>query len=69
MSTFLVNPPPYHNRMQFMDSLEEAGIDYSRESDGYYIYLRIGQEDLLEGICFRFEALIVAENPINAIDA
>jgi len=52
-----------------MDSLEEAGIDYSRESDGYYIYLRIGQEDLLEGICFRFEALIVAENPINAIDA
>ena len=69
MSTFLVNPPPYHNRMQFMDSLEETGIDYSREPDGYYVYLRIGQEDLLQKICSRFEAVIVAENPINAIDA
>ena len=69
MSTFLVNPPPYHNRMQFMDSLEETGIDYSREPDGYYVYLRTGQEDLLQTICLRFEAVIVAENPINAIDA
>ena len=52
-----------------MDSLEETGIDYSREPDGYYVYLRIGQEDLLQDICSRFEAVIVAENPINAIDA
>jgi hypothetical protein len=51
-----------------MDSLEEAGIDYSREPDGYYVYLRMRQEDVLQRICSRFEALIVAENPINPID-
>ena len=68
MSTFLVNPPPYHNRMQFMDLLEETGIDYSREKDGYYVYLRSGQEDLLRSICSRVAAQVVAENPINAID-
>ena len=55
--------------MQFMDSLEESGIDYSREPDGYYVYLRIGQEDLLQKICSSLEAVIVTENPINAIDA
>lgn len=51
-----------------MDLLEETGIDYSREKDGYYVYLRSGQEDLLRSICSRVEAQVVAENPINAID-
>ena len=51
-----------------MDLLEEAGIDYSREKDGYYVYLRSGQEDSLRSICSRVEALIVTENPINTID-
>ena len=68
MSTFLVAPPLPTQRMSFMDALEEAGIDYTREPDGYYIYLRSGQRETLDLICNRFEAPIVEEDPATIMD-
>ena len=68
MSTFLVEPPPYQERMHFMDALEGAGIDYVREPDGYYIYLRQGQQTVLEGICREFHAGMVEEDPAMMVE-
>ena len=67
MSTFLVEPPPHQERMDFMDALEDAGIDYSREPDGYYVYLREGQQYSLEEICRQFHAQIVEEDPATIV--
>jgi len=49
--------------MHFMDALEVAGVDYVREPDGYYIYLREGQQAVLEEICREFHAGMVEEDP------
>lgn len=68
MSTFLVAPPPHQQRMGFMDALEETGISYSREPDGYYIYLRPGQRETMELLCHRFQAQIVEEDPAIILD-
>ena len=68
MPTFLVAPPPPQHRMHFMDALEAAGIDYSREPDGYYIYLRQGQQEVLERVCHEFQAEMVEENPASMLD-
>jgi len=68
MSTFIVEPPPHQERMHFMDALEKAGLDYAREPDGYYIYLREGQQAALEEICSRFHAAIAGEDPAMLVD-
>ena len=68
MSTFLVEPPPIQERMHFMDALEDAGIDYAREPEGYFIYLREGQQAVLEEICRKFHAEIVEEDPATIVD-
>ena len=54
--------------MRFMDAMEEAGIDYSREPDGYYIYLRDGQWEAWERIRLQFEAEVVDEDPAMVVD-
>ena len=46
-----------------MDALEDAGIDYSRDPDGYYVYLRDGQQSILGEICHQFHAQVVEEDP------
>jgi len=53
--------------MGFMDALEEAGIDYAREPDGYYMYLREGQQTVLEEVCRRFHAEMVEEDPATTL--
>ena len=45
MPTYLVEPPPFELRMAFMDALEASRIDYSREAEGYLVYLRDDQRD------------------------
>ena len=54
--------------MGFMDALEEEGIDYSREPDGYYIYLRDGQREAWERIRVEFQAEVVDEDPAMVAD-
>ena len=66
--SFVVSPPPPQQRMHFMDALEEEGIDYSREPDGYYIYLRDGQQEAWERIRVRFEAEVLDEDPAMVVD-
>ena len=66
--SFVVAPPPSQSRMRFMDTLEEEGIDYSRESDGYYIYLREGQWETWERIRVRFQVEVVDEDPAMTVD-
>jgi hypothetical protein len=54
--------------MHFMDAMEEERIDYSREPDGYYIYLREGQWEAWESIRLRFQAEVVDEDPAMTVD-
>lgn len=68
MPTYLVVPPPFQQRMSFMDALEEAGIDYSREREGYFIFLREGQQGTWEQISRRFQAEFVEEEPTSEMD-
>ena len=68
MPSYLVVPPPFQQRMAFMDALEEAGIDYSREREGYFIFLRQGQEETWEGICRQFETEFSEEEPTSEMD-
>ena len=63
MPTYLVSPPPPHQRMQFMDALEEEGLDYSREPDVYFIFLREGQQKVWEQIRRQFQAEVAEEDP------
>ncbi len=63
MPTYLVVPPAPHLRMHFMDALEEAGIHYSREPDGYVIYLRDDQREAWERIRKAFAAEVAEEDP------
>ena len=66
--SFVVAPPPHQQRMQFMDAMEEEGIDYSREPDGYYVYLRDGQTEAWDRIRQRFQLDVVDEDPAMAVD-
>ena len=66
--SFVVAPPPPRERMLFMDAMEEAGIDYSREPDGYYVYLRDGQSEAWERIRLEFQAEVVDEDPAMVVD-
>lgn len=68
MPTFLVAPPPPQLRMQFMDALEDAGIDYSRDPEGYYVYLRESQQEVWQGVRRRFQVEIVEEDPATLRD-
>ena len=68
MPTYLVVPPPPQQRMQFMDALEAAGIDYSREREGYFIYLREGQQEVWERVRHRFQAEVAEEDPPTLSD-
>jgi hypothetical protein len=63
MPTYLVDPPQYQQRMAFMDALEEAGISYQREPDGYIIYLRDHQREAWERIRREFRAHVLEEDP------
>jgi hypothetical protein len=63
MPTYLVDPPPYQQRMGFMDALEDAGISYQREPDGYIIYLKDTQRDDWERVKAQFKARILEEDP------
>ncbi|MBI4298187.1 MAG: hypothetical protein HY666_00290 [Chloroflexi bacterium] len=51
-----------------MDALDEAQIDYSREPEGYFIFLRDGQEEDWERIREQFQAVVGEENPPTVID-
>ena len=68
VSTFLVDPPPFDERVFFMDALDQAGIEYAREPDGYFMFLKEGQEYTLRAICCRFHAEIVQEDPPMLVD-
>ena len=61
--TYLVLPPSPELRMGFMDALEEAEIDYSRDPEGYFIFLRAGQEKAWEQIRLQFQAVVTEEDP------
>ena len=69
MPTYLVAPPAFRLRMEFMDALEDAGIDYSREPEGYFIYLREGQQPAWEQVRKRFDAEVVEEDPLSLFGA
>ncbi|MCH7800501.1 MAG: hypothetical protein IIC24_03045 [Chloroflexi bacterium] len=49
--------------MAMMDALEDAGIDYTREPEGYVIYLRDSQASVWESLCVRFRLNIIEEDP------
>ncbi len=49
--------------MALMDALEDAGVDYTREPEGYVIYLRDSQAFVWESLCVRFGLHIVEEDP------
>ena len=63
MPTYLVKPPPFELRMAFMDALEESGIDYSREAEGYMVYLRDDQRAAWQRISQSCEAEVLEEDP------
>jgi hypothetical protein len=49
--------------MALMDALEDTGIDYTREPEGYVIYLRDSQISVWESLCVSFKLIIVEEDP------
>jgi len=49
--------------MALMDALEDAGIDYTREPEGYVIYLRDSQTEVWESLYVRFNLSVVEEDP------
>ena len=49
--------------MALMDALEDAGIEYTREAEGYVIYLRDSQTEVWESLCVRFNLRVVEEAP------
>ena len=58
-----MEPPEFQQRMALMDALEDAGIDYTREPEGYVIYLRDSQAEVWESLCVRFNLRVVEEDP------
>jgi hypothetical protein len=65
MPTYLISPPPFDRRMDFMDALEQSGIDYSREREGYLIYLKEAQLKTWEVIASEFETQFLEEDPTS----
>ena len=63
MPTYLVKPPPYELRMAFMDALEDSGIDYSREAEGYLVYLKDSQHEAWERISESCRVDVLEEDP------
>ena len=63
MPTYLVKPPPFDQRMAFMDALEDAAIDYSRETEGYLVYLRESQREQWQRIAARHCAAVLEKDP------
>ena len=63
MPTIVVTPPAPNMRMAFMDAMEEAGIDYDRHTDGYWIYLRESQEDQWKQLVSTFALAIEDTDP------
>jgi len=64
MPTYLVSPPPYDKRMEFMNALENSSIDYERTKEEYVIYLRDSQIDKFNIIHRDFNLLVVEDDPI-----
>ena len=51
--------------MAFMDAMEHSGIDYSREREGYVIYLKEAQLETWELISSEFETQFLEEDPTS----
>jgi hypothetical protein len=49
--------------MAFMDALEAASIDYDRQPEGYFIYLREQQQEAWQRIRQQFRLQVEAEPP------
>jgi len=49
--------------MAFMDAMEDNGVDYDRQTDGYWIYLRESQTDLWEQLVSKFSLKIEDTDP------
>ncbi len=49
--------------MAFMDALEASGIDYSRESEGYLVYLKDEQRAAWQRISESCRAEVLEEDP------
>ena len=63
MPTLLVQPPQLHLRTAFMDTLEDAGLEYERIPDGYVVFLKDGQTVEWNEIRERFLIPDPEENP------
>jgi hypothetical protein len=63
MPTIVVTPPAPNLRMAFMDAMEDNGVDYDRQTDGYWIYLRESQTDLWEQLVSKFSLKIEDTDP------
>lgn len=64
MPTYLVTPPQFNKRMDFMDALEKSSIDYERTKEEYVVYLRDSQIDEFNIIHRDFNLLVVEDDPI-----
>ena len=64
MPTYLVTPPQFNKRMDFMDALEKSSIDYERTKEEYVVYLRDSQIDEFNIIHRNFNLLVVEDDPI-----
>ncbi|MBI4329128.1 MAG: hypothetical protein HY685_04595 [Chloroflexi bacterium] len=62
MPSYMVRPPAFHLRMSFMDSMEEMGVYYYRDPEGYLVVVGKGQEPLWERLRERF-SLVAEEDP------
>jgi hypothetical protein len=63
MPTIVVTPPAPNLRMAFMDAMEDNGVEYERQTDGYWIYLRESQTDLWEQLVSKFSLKIEDTDP------
>ncbi len=68
MPTYLAAPPPSQQRMAFMDAMDAAGVDYDRQPDGYFIYLKPGQEEAWAHIRAHFR-LVIEEEPASDVES
>ena len=64
MPTYLVSPPQYDKRMQFMNALENSSIDYERTKEEYVLYLRDSQINEFNTIHRDFNLHVVEDDPI-----
>jgi hypothetical protein len=64
MPTYQVDPPPYQRRKAFMDALEEAGIDYHRDTKEYLVYLKDRQVEAFRQIHRDFDLTVSEDDPM-----